>query len=229
MDRPKSIFSHIQDNQQPLIKVCGMRDYNNIVELNKNNIDLIGFIFYSKSSRYVGDEIIIPEIDNSIKKIGVFVNATDLFINESIQKYSLDGIQLHGDEGLNYIKNIRSINTDLIIFKALQMATENDLMNLNLYNDYCDGLILDTKGKNYGGTGKQWDYSLIKGIEFELPFLLSGGIKPEFTKGIDGTISEYLKNIHENCVGLDINSGFELSPGLKNISQIKEFTHEIKQ
>lgn len=209
-----------------------MRDVDNIRSLILVKPDFIGFIFYPDSSRYVCEynhEVLFPE---DILKIGVFVNATDLYIFDMIEKYDLQGIQLHGDESISFVKSIRHKYPEILIFKAMRIAVKDDLMQVNLYNDLCDALVLDAKGKDYGGNGHSWDYDLISSVEIGLPFLLSGGIGPEFLENNSSSelnIINKLKSIHAQCIGVDINSKFEISPGMKNVSQIKNFADEFNK
>ena len=197
-----------------------MKFPENIREISTLPVDYMGFIFYIKSKRYVGDHFEMPDLsDFGGKTIAVFVNESIENIIIKTDQFAFDGIQLHGDETLSFCRAIKELRPELIIFKAFQIGSRTDLERIELYDAYCDGYILDTKSEDYGGTGKTWDYQLIHDFTISRPFLLSGGIGSDFDKGS-------LKNIHKNCVGIDVNSRFEIAPGLKNIKQLKQFVYE---
>jgi phosphoribosylanthranilate isomerase len=201
-----------------IIKVCGMRDAENIKELSNLDIDFMGLIFYDKSPRFIGKSI-LPS--NQLKKIGVFVNSTIEYVIEKITLYDLYGVQLHGDEDIKYVSKLRQElkergYKDFFISKAFRMTPHLKSEDFEEFDSVIDMYILDSGGKSYGGNGKVWDYRLLDKLEVNKGFLLSGGI--------DGSVPtiELLK-IHPHCVGVDLNSGFEIKPGLKDINKIKKF------
>ncbi len=202
-----------------------MRDAENISELVKLNPDFIGFIFYNKSKRFVSD---FPEVDipNSIKKVGVFVNETIENITKIVIKYNLDIIQLHGDETPKYCANI--CNSILLqefkpleIVKAFSVDKSFNFEETEKYKTYCNYFLFDTKGKNYGGTGIKFDWSILKNYRGNTPFFLSGGI----SKNDVESIRDFK---HKMLFALDVNSGFEIEPGLKNIDDLKIFKQNLK-
>jgi phosphoribosylanthranilate isomerase len=221
------------------IKVCGMRDAENISELIKLKPDYMGFIFYDKSKRFVTSFPKI-EIPSEIKKVGVFVNETIDDIIEIVKQNKLDAVQLHGNETPEYVrslsgvevtcsKNIGGISTPLNhqveIFKAFSVDDNFDFSKTEPYQKVCDYLLFDTKGKDYGGNGVKFNWQVLDNYKGELPYMLSGGI----TKNDSQAILSFLRGQEsKKCIGLDINSGFEIEPALKNINEIKEFKQNLK-
>lgn len=202
------------------IKVCGMRDTNNILELIKLKPDYMGFIFYEKSKRFVTNfpEVKIP---SEIKKVGVFVNETIDKVIEIAEKYKLEAIQLHGNESLEYIEELIVLLIRKVeIFKAFSVDDTFDFSKTDAYQKACDFLLFDTKGKDYGGNGVKFNWQILENYKGTTPFLLSGGISK-----VDA--SEIKKISHKAFVGIDINSGFEIEPALKNIANIKEFKQNL--
>jgi len=195
------------------IKVCGMRDKENISGLLALKPDYIGFIFYDKSKRFVADFPQI-EIPSSIKKVGVFVNETIEEIIEKANKHTLDFVQLHGNETPEYCSALSEKNIKII--KAFSVDENFDFSATKPFEKCVSLFLFDTKGKNYGGNGIKFNWELLQNYTGKTPFLLSGGISKND--------AEEIKKIkHPAFLGIDINSGFELEPGLKNIKEIKEF------
>ena len=190
-----------------IIKVCGMRDADNIREVEKLGIDWMGFIFWPKSSRYVSERpAYLPQ---KCKRVGVFVNATIDDIRQHIADYSLDIVQLHGHESTDSIRSLRSLCGDAIsIIKAFNIATKEDLEATTPYAGLADYFLFDTKGPSVGGNGEKFDWSVLEVYNGDTPFLLSGGIGPDDT----GRILDYH---HPKCIGIDLNSRFEIEPGIK--------------
>jgi len=203
------------------IKVCGMKYEQNILDLVNLSPDFMGFIFYEKSKRFVGDlsESLIQNIPDKIKKVGVFVNETVEKILELHKKYSLDYIQLHGNETIEYCKILTNQNLKLI--KAFGVSENFDFNETYKYSAYCDFFIFDTKTPDYGGSGQKFDWNVINNYKGETNFLLSGGISEQ-------DFDVVLKQNHQNFFGVDINSKFEIEPALKNIEKIKNFVNKIK-
>jgi phosphoribosylanthranilate isomerase len=199
------------------IKVCGMRDKENISGLMTLKPDYIGFIFYNKSKRFVTDFPQI-EIPSSVKKVGVFVNETIDEIIEIVKKYKLDFVQLHGDETPDYCEKVALQNIKII--KAFSVDENFDFSAIKPFEKHVALFLFDTKGKNYGGNGIKFNWDLLQNYKGKTPFLLSGGI----TKN---DAEEIKKMKHPAFLGIDINSGFEIEPGLKNIKEIKEFKNRL--
>ncbi len=186
------------------IKICGMKYTNNIVEVSHLQPDYLGFIFYEKSTRYFDG--ILPNISNSIKKVGVFVNETEENIITKIKKYHLDLVQLHGNELPELCKNLQ-IN-DVEIIKVFSVDDDFNFKELEKYETVCDYFLFDTKGKLHGGNGYAFDWNILKKYKSEKPLFLSGGI------GIEEIAK--IKQLNLPIYAIDINSKFELQPGLKN-------------
>lgn len=198
-----------------------MRNMENIESLLALNPDFVGFIFYDQSKRFVKD---FPEIPfpKSIEKIGVFVNASIEELLEKIENYQLDGVQLHGNESSEYCEELlQSLALKLpgVRVTLIKAFSVDESFEFNLTKPYqlsCDYLLFDTKGKNYGGNGVKFNWGILENYHGETPFLLSGGISKE-------DVAEINKFKHKAFGGIDINSGFEIEPGLKNINEIKKF------
>lgn len=198
-----------------------MRDADNIREVEKLGIDWMGFIFWPKSSRYVSERpAYLPQ---KCKRVGVFVNATIDDIRQHIADYSLDIVQLHGHESTDSIRSLRSLCGDVIsIIKAFNIATKEDLEATTPYAGLVDYFLFDTKGPSVGGNGEKFDWSVLEAYNGDTPFLLSGGIAPDDAERI-------LDYHHPKCIGIDLNSRFEIEPGIKDITKLKTFLNDVKQ
>ncbi len=202
------------------IKVCGMRDAENISELVKLKPDYMGFIFYGKSKRFV-TAFPKAKIPSEIKKVGVFVNETLESIIKITKKNELDAIQLHGNETFEYCKKLKALLTHKVeIFKAFSVDDDFDFYKTKAYQKICDFLLFDTKGKDYGGNGVKFNWQVLENYKGDTPFLLSGGISKS-------DVEDIKKISHKAFAGVDINSGFEIEPALKNIEDIKEFKQNL--
>ncbi len=184
--------------------------------------DYMGFIFYPKSPRnFVGD---IPKVDENIKKTGVFVNASVQDVVEKVKQYEFKAVQLHGSESVAYCQELNSYDLDIELFKVFSIKDEFDFSVLANYEPFINYFLFDTKGKEKGGNGYTFDWSVLKQYPSTKPFILSGGI------GVDelAKVKEILQT-DLPIYALDINSKFEDQPGLKNIELLKQFFNEIKQ
>lgn len=182
--------------------------------------DYLGFIFWEPSSRYFDGEI--PFISPSIKKIGVFVDASIAYITETVKKYGLDGIQLHGKESPIYCNRLKEkkLGPDVEIIKVFSIKKDFDFSVLKEYEKVSDYFLFDTKGKLPGGNGYTFDWAVLKAYPSTKPYFLSGGI------GLDNMsdIKEFLKSpMAKYCYAVDVNSKFEEKPGLKKIEKLEEF------
>lgn len=195
------------------LKVCGMKYEENIRQVAELKPDYMGFIFYSKSKRFVGNDFNLPSFPASIKKVGVFVNEEEDVVRQKTDEHKLDFIQLHGDESPEYC---RSLSKYVKIIKAFGMDEHFEFEKLNSYKTSCTYFLFDTKSKEYGGTGKSFDWDILKMYDDEVPFFLSGGID-------ESSLDELRKIKNLNIHAIDINSKFELSPGVKDIEKIKTF------
>ena len=197
-----------------IIKVCGMRDAENIREVEALGIDLMGFIFWPKSSRYVNERP--AYLPTQCKRVGVFVDEDVNTIKKFANDYALDYIQLHGSESPEYVQQLRNWQ----VIKAFNIATTEDLEATKTYEGIVDYFLFDTKGKSVGGNGEKFDWSVLEAYHGDTPFLLSGGIGPDDAERVR-TFQ------HEKCIGIDLNSKFELSPALKDINKLQEFIKEL--
>jgi phosphoribosylanthranilate isomerase len=206
------------------VKVCGMRQSENIRELVALRPDFIGFIFYEKSPRYVGgvlNEEVVKAIPRGISKVGVFVNASPDYILSVVKQYDLQYVQLHGSELPDFCRSIRQKGVNII--KAFLVDEHFNFAMLNNYKSYCDFFLFDTPGKHPGGNGQTFDWDILTRYDNEKPFFLSGGIGPENLTDVQA-LAKSLK-----IYAVDINSKFEVAPGEKNIEQIRSFIQEIRQ
>ena len=202
-----------------IIKVCGMREAENIREVEALGIDLMGFIFWSKSSRYVSERPVY--LPTRCKRVGVFVNENIEKVKHIAEEYALDFIQLHGSESPEQISHLSSLISHLSIIKAFNIATTEDLKTTELYEGAVDYFLFDTKGKSVGGNGEKFDWSVLEAYNGDTPFLLSGGIGPDD--------AERIKSFrHHKCIGIDLNSRFEIEPGIKDILKLKTFLNYDK-
>lgn len=193
-----------------------MKHPENIYRLAALQPDFIGFIFYDKSKRFVGENLNVRNlnIDKSIKKTGVFVNASKTDILKNIKKHDLNLIQLHGNESPEFCKSL--YEKGIKISKAFQIDEDFDFKILNAYKSVCDYFLFDTKTKNYGGSGRKFDWDILQAYDNEKPFFLSGGIDLDDVSSINK-----INNL--NIYAIDINSKFEIEPGLKDIGKIGMF------
>ena len=200
-----------------LIKVCGMRDPENIRQTASLDIQLMGFIFYPDSKRYT--EYVPDSLPAAVKKVGVFVNATGSFIKECVTRYGLGLVQLHGNESPALCKELHEAGIPVI--KAFSVESESDLLRTDSYSGYCDYFLFDTKCAGYGGSGKSFDWSVLSAYRGDTPFFLSGGINPD-------SLISLTEFAHSKWAGIDLNSGFETAPGIKDVEKLKEFIKTIK-
>ena len=202
-----------------IIKVCGMRDAENIRAVEALGIDVMGFIFWKPSSRYVGEKpAYLPE---NCRRAGVFVDAPveDIFV--AVRDFRLDVVQLHGRETPDAIAALKERVPGIDIVKSLAIAGPADLELAVAYESVCDAFLFDTKGRLPGGNGSQFDWSVLRRYKGRLPFLLSGGIGP----GDERCVREF--NV-PGCIGIDLNSRFESAPGLKDVKSLKTFIETIR-
>ena len=199
-----------------IVKVCGMRDSENIRAVEKTNADLMGFIFHPKSPRFVAS---LPEyMPKKQKRVGVFVNASLEQILAKAQKFSLEYIQLHGDEPPAFCSELK--NRGLKVIRAQRIANADDIIRAESYN-MADLMIFDTKTELYGGSGKKFNWQQLENYKGCVPFLLSGGIRSD-------TFEEIKAFFHPQFAGIDLNSGFEISPALKDVGKLNNFIEKIK-
>ena len=199
-----------------IVKVCGMRDAENIREVEALGIDLMGFIFWPKSSRYVST---LPSyLPEKAKRIGVFVDEEIEVVKKIAQEYALHYIQLHGNETPDYCALLKGHK----LIKAFNIATADDFVKTKPYETVVDYFLFDTKGKSVGGNGTKFDWSVLADYHGTTPFILSGGIGPD-----DAADIRHFR--HPQLAGIDLNSRFEIDPGLKNVDTLKLFLSELNR
>jgi phosphoribosylanthranilate isomerase len=210
------------------IKVCGMTSTEQVLQLDEMGVEFAGFIFYPKSPRYVYRFMPKPEIKKikgkGINKVGVFVNATVDEVLQAVDDCGLYIVQLHGDETPKYCEKIADYVT---VVKAFRLRSDdNVLWKVKDYVDIADMFLFDTEGAGYGGTGKKFDWDVLKGLHIGKPFFLSGGIEPEDTD----KLKEFSKEpVAKDLFSIDVNSRFEISPGIKDMDKLREFIATVKQ
>jgi phosphoribosylanthranilate isomerase len=204
------------------IKICGMRESENIMEAAELKPDMLGFIFHSHSLRYANgilDPEITAKLSGNIRKAGVFVNADFVEITRVIRRYSLDVVQLHGTETPELCSQLN--NEGISVIKAISTKENTDF---NAYSDYVPHtkyFLFDTLTPEYGGSGRKFDWKILDKYNLGHPFFLSGGINCNDVKNI-------LEISNSSFYGIDLNSRFEIKPGLKDIGALKTFISEIR-
>lgn len=210
----------MNEHQKLLIKVCGMKYDHNIHAVALMNPDFLGFIFYPASPRFVGPEFSMPLLPTFIKKTGVFVNEPLDNIVLLAKRYSLDYIQLHGNESSDFCARLKSLGYSII--KAFSIDDQFDFTTTVPFQPFCDYFLFDAKGKNPGGNGQLFNWEVMTRYTGQVPFFLSGGIGPE---SID-SISQFH---HPKLAGLDLNSRFESEPAKKDVILLKKFIQSFSK
>ncbi|MCB0657189.1 MAG: phosphoribosylanthranilate isomerase [Saprospiraceae bacterium] len=200
------------------IKVCGMRDLKNVQLLTGLEVRYIGFIFYPKSPRYAEDP---PGRTDTcqLKRVGVFVDAEIRDIVRKKAIHDLDIIQVHGQENPKYCYELKQ-RTHAGVWKAFRIDDRFDFNQLDAFEDVVDAFLFDAKGVQPGGNGIRFDWSLLDNYRGATPFLLSGGIDP-------GAVASIRALDHPRLIGIDLNSRFEIEPGVKDIPQLQNFIDEL--
>jgi phosphoribosylanthranilate isomerase len=208
------------------IKVCGMTLPEQVNALDSIGVDLAGFIFYEKSPRYVRNKISpekMKKIGGRIAKVGVFVNEDYEKLMRTVEEYRLDMVQLHGDESERFCERVANYVTAIKAFRL----SDNDPIEwmVRPFHDGCDMYMFDTLGSGYGGTGKKFNWNVLKDVNINKLFILSGGIEP----GDEEKLQEFVKEESaRKLFSIDINSRFEVSAGVKNMDKVQEFVKNLK-
>jgi phosphoribosylanthranilate isomerase len=206
------------------IKVCGMRNPENILALiDQVNPDWMGLIFYPKSPRYVLDSAAVELSSVAIKKVGVFVNEKEKNILRKIKEFDLSAIQLHGQESVALVETLRQ-KTNAEIWKVFSIQNQINWDELKGFLPFVDRFLFDTASASHGGSGQKFDWHVLKTYPFDKSFFLSGGLDEESLEEILELASEI-----PALGGVDLNSRFEDSPGLKNIEALKNFKTKLKR
>lgn len=204
------------------IKVCGMREPDNIQHLIQEiKPDWMGLIFYSKSPRYVSEDLASQIQFAEVPKVGVFVNESIEFVLSKVEKFKLSTIQLHGNESPEYVRDLK-LKTGKKLWKVISVGESIDWEVLREYVGLVEYFLFDTKTKVHGGSGKKFNWEVLEGYPFETGFLLSGGLDEESNEEVL-ELGERLRQL----VGVDLNSKFEDEPGLKNIEKLKSFKKRL--
>ncbi|WP_394773990.1 phosphoribosylanthranilate isomerase [Flavobacterium sp.] len=201
------------------LKICGMKYPENIIEVGALLPDYMGFIFYEKSARYFNGTI--PELIKTIKKVGVFVNESVENIIDKINEHNLQAVQLHGEESIEFCQELKNkIDKKIEIIKVFSVGDDFDFEVLKPFEAVCDYFLFDTKGKLPGGNGTTFDWKILKNYKSDKPFFLSGGIGLEEIAAI--------KNLKLPVYAIDVNSRFEIEPGLKNKNLLTNFKRKLE-
>lgn len=225
-DNPQHPRASIEAHRGIRVKVCGMTRVDQVQELDALGVEFAGFIFYPRSPRYVFKSMPasdIKKIRGRINKVGVFVNASVEDVLRTVDECGLYLVQLHGDESPRYCEKIADYVT---VIKAFRVSEEDNLMwKIKDYYDSADMFLFDTEGSGFGGTGKKFNWELLSGLNIQKPFFLSGGIAPE---DVD-KLHEFQKtSVAKDLFALDVNSKFEVLPGVKDMSKISTFLDGLK-
>lgn len=205
------------------IKVCGMREPENLRQVAALQPDYMGFIFYEGSKRYCEGYItpdLLAELPKSIHKVGVFVNEATEVVLAMVKKFSLDLVQLHGRETPGQCRELHE--SGIRIIKAFSVDDRFSFENTLLYERYCEYFLFDTRGNNYGGNGTVFDWEILKGYLSSIPYFLSGGLN------LENLQSREFEKLRPKPFAIDVNSGFEAEPGLKDVEKLKELIRLIK-
>jgi len=207
------------------IKVCGLTQSDQLKQVDELNVDYAGLIFYQRSQRFVLNKLHSEEVRKlnlAIQKVGVFVNASEEDIMTQIELYELDMVQLHGDETPAFCKHISNAVSVIKAFRITKNNEQNIDWMIKPYEECCDYYLFDTNRNGaYGGTGEKFDWQILKNNKINKPFFLSGGI------GFDDV--EKVKGLqHPFLYAVDVNSRFEIEPGVKNIGQVEMFVKQFK-
>ncbi|WP_192820689.1 phosphoribosylanthranilate isomerase [Rufibacter sp. LB8] len=203
------------------IKVCGMKYSENLEELLELQPDYVGFIFYDKSPRCVAgqEEEIAAATKPDVTKVGVFVDEKKEVIQQKVDSFGLGMVQLHGHESSQFCGELK--DAGLTVMKAFRIGEDFDFEPLKAYAGVCDFFLFDASGPSPGGNGVRFNWQMLERYDLDVPFFLSGGIDVEHLQEIKALH-------HPKLFGLDLNSKFEISPGLKNIHRLKEFMEDLR-
>lgn len=209
------------------IKVCGMTDLQQMHQLGTLGVEFAGMIFYPRSPRFILRHLNGEQVKRArlkVYKVGVFVNAAYDEIINHVENFGLDMVQLHGDETPRFCEKVSNYIQTIKAFRIGE--DENIAWKIKDYRDSCDMYLFDTMGAGYGGTGKKFNWDMLRGQQFEKPFFLSGGISPDDVESIRSFCNDPVCN---NLFALDVNSKFEVSPGVKNMELVRNFVEAIRQ
>ncbi len=209
------------------LKICGMREPENMSRIGALQPDYLGLIFFEGSPRNVSGEIF--QVDQKVKRTGVFVNASEEEILEKVQKYKLGAIQLHGEESPEFCKDLKKkLSEETELIKVFGIKEEFDFSKLKPYEGVVDYFLFDTKGKNKGGNGIMFNWTVLENYPSTTPFFLSGGIGPDDVEAIKELYHTFQKRQKEQLFyGIDVNSKFETAPAVKDAESLKIFRERL--
>lgn len=209
------------------IKVCGNTSLKQMHQLGEMGVQFAGMIFYHKSPRFVMRHLKGFEVKKEklkVFKIGVFVNSGYDEVMNHVDNFGLDMVQLHGDETAYFCERMSNY---ISVVKAFRV-TETDNIEWkikNFYND-TDMFLFDTEGAGYGGTGHKFNWDKLKGLNIDKPFFIGGGISPEDPR----LLLEFARDpVAKDLFAVDINSKFEISPGVKDMVKVKQFVKDLNE
>lgn len=204
------------------LKICGLKYPENINQIKTTNVDYIGLIFHKSSPRYIEQYLsfdFVRSIPKHIRKVGVFVNESSYNIFNAIAHYNLDIVQLHGNESERLCKELKPY---VKVIKAFGIGEQFNFSELEKHIPHVDYFLFDTASKNHGGTGIAFNHQILLNYKYNIPFFLSGGI--------DDSMLKKIKQLNlKHLYALDINSKFEITPGLKDVQKINSFFNQLKQ
>jgi phosphoribosylanthranilate isomerase len=199
------------------LKVCGLKYSDNIRQIAELNPDYMGFIFYEGSKRFVGEDFVMPSISGSISKSGVFVNAPEEYIVGKIKKYGLHCVQLHGNESPEFCERI---SAHAAVIKAFGVDEQFNLEQLKPYSKYCRFFLFDNKTDNYGGSGKPFNWEVLRTYDNSVPYFIAGGMDLDRFRKVE--------ELQLNVYGIDVNSKMEIKPGYKDIIKVIQIKNNIR-
>lgn len=208
------------------VKVCGMTQLEQVKKLDDMGLDFAGFIFYPKSPRYVAKYMKGEQLKKAklrLGKVGVFVNTPYEEVMRIVDEYGLDMVQLHGDETPRLCEQLANY---ISVIKVFRLGDDDPIDWITRpYQESCDMFLFDTLGVGYGGTGKKFNWDVLKNASMDKLFFLSGGIEPGDVEKLNEFSREPIAN---KLFSIDINSRFELSSGIKDLEKIKLFVDEMR-
>lgn len=207
------------------VKVCGMRDHQNIREILSLKPDYMGFIFYRNSPRFVGAEFSLADLIGSFescKRVGVFVNSSILEIESAVQAACLDVLQLHGDEAPEFLQELRALLPKIEIWKVFQINDKFEFTAADCYEESADKFLFDSAATGRGGSGAAFDWSRLREYCGARPLVLAGGIGPD-------NVDSLLADFGEIVAAIDINSAVEFSPAVKSRDLVKKVIDKVRR
>jgi len=209
-------------NKNLIIKVCGMRDEDNIHAVEQLGIDWMGFVFYPKSPRYMAHPLGFKNYHSNVKRVGVFVDEQKDIVRETSLRNRIQVIQLHGSEPPSYCRALQLDGFEVMKAFSKDPKRRFPVKKVRLYEKCCDYFLFDTHTSGYGGSGRKFDWEVLSDYRGNVPFLLSGGISPGDVEGIKAFS-------HPMFMGIDLNSCFEISPGYKDTALLQSFIEKISK